>query len=37
MVGSERPVTACKSPYMPCVLSMILRISFSWRAHFVSN
>ena len=37
MVGSERPVTACRSPYMPCVLSMILRISFSCRAHFVTT
>ena len=34
---SDLPVTASKSPYMPCVLSMILRISFSCRAHFVAN
>jgi len=29
MAANDRPVTACKSPYTPCVLSMILRISFA--------
>ena len=27
MTGGERPVTACRSPYMPCVLSMILLLA----------
>jgi len=37
IVARTQPMTACKSQYMPWVLSKILRISLSCLTHFVSN